>query len=95
MNLGKGEREGQGGRKEKVRGIERWLRSSSFVNSHVFNIYRNRFHDFLTKQFCQENLQFYEVVMEWKNMRADDTERGVKARAIIDVVCIKLISILQ
>jgi len=34
--------------------------------------FRNHFHDFLTKQFCQENLQFYEVVQEWKLMNPND-----------------------
>lgn len=47
--------------------------------------FRNAFHDFLTKQFCQENLQFYEVVNLWKEIRTTDPERRRRANSIVNV----------
>jgi len=38
--------------------------------------FRNHFHEFLTKHFCQENLQFYELVMEWKMSQVDKAGRA-------------------
>jgi len=45
--------------------------------------FRNDFHEFLTKQFCQENLLFYEVVTEWKSMAKDHPMRIEKTKKII------------
>jgi len=47
--------------------------------------FRNAFYKFLTTQFCQENLQFYEVVTEWKNLPLNDPSCRSKARSIISV----------
>lgn len=69
-------------------------RKSSGTLSHFSSMlesvaFRNRFHEFLTRQFCQENLQFYELVMEWKALRPNDPERAIKARSIVDVFVVE------
>lgn len=51
--------------------------------------FRDRFHDFLNKTFCQENLQFYEVVTLWKNLSYIDPTRYEKLRSIIEVFVIE------
>lgn len=44
--------------------------------------FRNAFHDFLALQFCQENILFYEVVMDWRRMSHSDASRVSSARSI-------------
>jgi len=46
-------------------------------------IIRTGFFDFLTKQFCQENMQFYEVVQDWKVL--PETERTARAQDVVKV----------
>lgn len=47
--------------------------------------FRNVFHDFLTKRFCQESLLFYEMVVNWESLRHDDSFRKTKFQSIIQV----------
>jgi len=51
--------------------------------------FRNIFHDFLTRQFCQENLQFYEIVTEWKSLPHNDPEKLLKAKSIVDAFIVE------
>jgi len=44
--------------------------------------FRNAFHDFLALQFCQENILFYEVVMDWKRLPVGDSTRNANAKFI-------------
>jgi len=39
----------------------------------------------LERQFCQENIQFYEVVTIWKATPSTDQERSIKAKSIVDL----------
>lgn len=48
---------------------------------------RSDFYEFLSKQFCQENLQFYEMVMEWKKLNINDRTRNERAQIIMENVC--------
>lgn len=49
-------------------------------------VLREAFHRFLSRQFCQENLLFYEIVLLWKSIPVDNPDRALKARSIISVV---------
>jgi len=50
--------------------------------------FRESFHTFLAKQFCQENLQFYEVIQFWKAL-AVGPEKLAKAQSIVTVFVIE------
>jgi len=47
--------------------------------------FRDDFHGFLTKRFCQENLQFYEVVTLWKSIAEAHPKKRQKALSILEV----------
>jgi len=47
--------------------------------------FRNAFYEFLTTQFSQENLQFYEATLLWKALAPNDPDRETKAGFIIDM----------
>lgn len=77
-------REGKGGSGRK---------KGSAINGHQntqcdFELFflRNEFYDFLTKQFCGENLQFYETVQAWKAMTLGDEKKRVNAQLIYENV---------
>lgn len=44
--------------------------------------FRNVFHDFLTKEFAQENLLFYEIVNRWKELPPQDPTKNSMAQHI-------------
>lgn len=49
---------------------------------------RNALHEYLKLQFCQENLLFYEVVMDWKLISGSDSiARNSGANFIREHVC--------
>jgi hypothetical protein len=52
----------------------------------LIDTFRNLFYVYLSKQFCQENLLFYEVVLHWKDLHEDDSTRQEKLRSVIAVV---------
>lgn len=45
---------------------------------------RTEFHDFLMRQLCQENILFYEVVMNWKRMDVHNPKRAAHAIQICE-----------
>jgi len=46
--------------------------------------FRNGFYNYLTEQFCGENLQFYESVQTWKTLRSDDPKKRANAQLIYE-----------